>query len=205
MNKMVKTAALVAFAAVFIVFNAKPAAALDLKGAMGKVANEAAKSTEKTAAVNLQKVINNSIEAKGPMKTVQIVEVPAEYNGSFAQLMATIPDEPTNVCMPAHLTPAYMTTTGKALIDSVASEEVKAYIPCDDKKRLIVLTLSKTKNEASNTTVFLYAKDADGDVCKTKATMPTYKLSETQVFRFSDFMLNDDCKKKADAATKSKK
>jgi len=205
MNKMVKTAALIAFVAVFFVFDVKPAAALDLKGTIGKVANDATKSAEKSAANNVQKVINNSVDAKGPLKTVQITEIPAEYSDFFAQLMATIPDEPTNACLPAYLTPAYITTTGKPLIDSVASGEVKVYTPCDDKKRLLVLTLSKTKNETSNATVFLYAKDADGDVCKSKATMPIYKLSETQVFRFSDFILNDDCKKKADAITKTKK
>jgi len=201
MNKMVKTVALVAFAAVFF----EPAAALDLKGALGKAAGDAAKSTE-NAVVNTAMKSINSIDAKGPLKTVTITGIPAEYNDFYAQVMATVTDEPTNVCLPAYLTPAYMTTKDKVLMDSVTSGQVKAYTPCDDKKRLIVLTLSKTKNENnSNATVFLYAKDAEKDACKAKATMPTYKLSETQEFHFKDFILNDDCKKVADGASKSKK
>jgi len=195
MNKMAKMATLVAFTAVFSVFSVKPAVALDL----GKTMGGAIKSVEKSADKAVKTAVN-AMEPKGPIKVIQITGIPSEYESFYAQVIAVVPETSTDICMPSWL------TLKDNLIDTVEAGKVKTYTPCDDKKRLITLTLTKTKDENNTSGVgFIYAKDAGSDVCKTKEKMPTYKLSELQVFHFADFMLNEDCKKIADKVDKTDK
>ena len=204
MNKNVKTATLVAFTAAFSVFSVKPALALDLGKAMGG----AMKSTGK--AVNeVMKASDKLTEAKGPLKYIDISDVPSEYNGYYAQMMATVIDNPLDVCMPPYLTPGYRAEDENTIpmVDSVKAGELTVRIPCDDKKRMLSLILSKTKNENNTSTAgFTYAKGTGLDGCKSKATMPTYKLSEKQKFSFKDFVKNEDCNAVLDKEkSKSKK
>ena len=204
MNKKVKIATLVAFTVAFSVFSVKPAAALDLNKAMGG----ALKSTGK--AVNeVMKASDKLTEAKGPLKYIDISDVPSEYNGYFAQMMAVVIDNPLDVCMPPYLTPGYRAESENSIpmIDSVqAGGDLTVRIPCDEKKRLITLILSKTKDENNTSTGgWIYAKGSSLESCKSKATMPAYKLSERQKFSFKDFIKNEDCKAVADKAEKDNK
>jgi len=197
MNNVVKTAALVAFAVVFSMFSSKPLAAVDFSKAVGKVTNDALKSVTNSAV----KVANNAIEPKGPVKEITVTGIPSEYEGYYAMVIAAIPEDPMNTCMPHYLTVG----SEAAVLDSVKAGVVKVYTPCDDKKRLITVTFSKTKDEKNTSAAgFIYAKDAV-DACKTKAKMPTYKLLASQTFKFSDFMANETCKKIADGISKAKK
>jgi hypothetical protein len=189
MNKTVKIASFVAFTAIFSVFtgcpsNLKQATAMDLSNAAGK------------AASGVIKAANKAMEPKGPIKVINITGVPSEYEGYFAQIIAAIPEDPYNSCMPPYLTLGYEGTP----VDTVSAGEVKVHIPCDSKERLITLTI--TKDGSSADAGFIYAKDADRDVCKSKETMPVYSLSDAQIFSFSDFMPNETCKGIADAANK---
>ncbi|MDR2595629.1 MAG: hypothetical protein LBC87_12745 [Fibromonadaceae bacterium] len=203
MNKKVKIATLVAFTVAFSVFSVKPAAALDL----GKAVGGALKSTGK-AANEMIKASDKLTEAKGPLKYIEISDIPSEYNGYYAQMMAPVIDNPLDVCMPPYLTPGYRPDDNTpAMVDSVNTGELTVRIPCDDKKRMLSLILSKTKNENNTSTGgWIYAKGTGLDGCKSKATMPTYKLSERQKFSFKDFVKNEDCNAVADKEkSKSKK
>jgi hypothetical protein len=208
MNKKVKIATLVTFAAAFSVFGVKPALALDFGKAMGSAIKSADKSAGKSAgkiAQDVLKAADKLMEPKGPLKYIQIVNVPSEYEGYYAQVMATVIENPIDVCMPAYLTLGYQ-NANPALIDSVQEGKVMVHTPCDDKKRLIALTLTKTKDENNTTGAgFIYAKDSGLDACKSKVTMPAYVLSEKQIFHFVDFIKNEDCNAVADAATKKSK
>jgi len=203
MNKVVKTSALIAFAAIFSVFSVKPAAAIDFSKTIGKIKDDAVKS----ATNNTVKAVNKAIESK-PIKEIQITGIPSEYEGYYAMIMASVPEASTDICMPSYLTlgASALGATEGAIVDTVKAGAVKVSTPCDDKKRLIVLTLTKTRGE-KNTEAggFIYAKDAGNDVCKSKAAMPIYKLSEKQTFSFGDFIKNETCKNIADGVAKIKK
>jgi len=195
MNKMVT---LIAFAAAFSVFSTKSLAAIDFSKAMGKATNDAMKA----AATQAVKTVTKSREPKGPLKTIVITGIPSEYDGSYAMVMATLLDDPFDVCMPPYLTKGYEGTP----VDSVVAGEVKIFSPCDEKKRLITVTFSKVKNDSNATASgYIYAKDSAKDVCKSRAKMPSYKLSPSQTFVFGDFMTNEACQKIADEANKSSK
>jgi len=203
MNKVVKTATLIAFTAMFAVFSVKPAAAIDFSKALDKAANsKATKDAVKSVTNATVKMVDKVITPKGPTREIQITGIPSEYQGHYAQIMASLPEDPMDVCMPSYLTSA-ATSAGEgaiSVLDTVNAGEVKTSTPCDDKKRLVVLILTKTKDEkTTDGGGFIYAKDASGDACKSKATMPVYKLSDKQTFRFSDFISNESCKKIADA------
>jgi hypothetical protein len=206
MNKKVKIATLVACAAAFSVFSVKPAVALDLGKAMGGAIKSVEKSTGKSAeniTKDALKATTKLIEPKGPMKYIQIINVPSEYEGYYAQIMAASVENPMDACMPAYLTAGYY---DQGIVDSVEAGKVVVHTPCDDKKRLITLTLSKTKDENNTAAAgFIYAKDSGIDACKSKVTMPAYVLSEKPTFHFTDFIKNEDCKAVADAATKKSK
>jgi len=202
MNKKVKIATLVAFTAAFFVFSVKPAVALDL----GKTIGSALKSPGK-AMNEVIKATDKLTEAKGPLKYVEILDVPSEYEGYFAQIMAAVIDNPLDVCMPPYLTDGYRADNNTPpMVDSVKAGDLTVRIPCDDKKRLISLILSKIKDENNTSTGgWIYAKGIGLDGCKSKATMPAYKLSEKQTFSFKDFVKNEDCNAVADKAEKDKK
>jgi len=198
MNKVIKTANLIAFTAMLSVFSVKPASADFLSKVIGKATDEAVKSAVKTAA--------KSIESKGPTKEIQITDIPSEYEGHFAMIMASLPDDAKNICVPSYLTLETIGSAKEVVIDTVSAGAVTITTPCDDQKRLIVLTLSKTRDkDTTSAGGFIYAKDAGGDVCKSKAAMPIYKLSEKQTFSFKNFMSNETCKKIADGVAKAKK
>jgi len=143
-----------------------------------------------------------SIGPKGPMKEIKITDIPPEYEGYYAMISAQMLEDPANICWPAYMTYGYYETYTP---DTVATGEVKISTPCDGTKRLITLTFSKTKDKDNTSAAgFIYIKDAGSDVCKSKETMPSHSLSETQAFSFSDFMPNEKCKEIADAAKSGK-
>jgi len=202
MNKVVKTATLIAFAVALSVFGVKPAAAaFDLSKTIGKAKEKAKDDAIKSVTNTAIKEANKAITPKGPTKEIQITDIPSEYDGHYATVMAALPESSMDVCIPSYLTIG----SDGTLIDTVKAGEVKVYTPCDDKKRLITIVFSKTKDKDTTSAAgFIYAKDAGKDVCKSKTAMPVYKLSEKQTFRFSDFISNESCKNIADAV-KSKK
>jgi len=198
MNKVVKTTGLIAFAVAFSVFSVKPAAAIDFSKAIGKATDKATDNAIKSAL----KEANKAIEPKGPVKEIQITGVPSEYEGYFAIIMAALPEDPMDACIPSYLTIG----SNGTLIDTVKTGQVKIHTPCDDKKRFISITFSKTKDkDTTSAAAFIYVKDAGKDVCKSKSAMPAYKILEKQTFLFSDFMSNETCKKISDGASKGKK
>jgi len=201
MNKKVKIASLVAIAAAFSVFSVKPAAALDLNKAVGGALKSTGKAMEE-----VMKASDKFSEAKGPLKYVEISDLPSEYDGYYAQIMAPMIDNPLDVCLPPYLTLGYRADGNTpAMIDSVKAGELTVRIPCDDKKRMINLLLTKTKDENNSGAGFTYVKGSGINGCKSKATMPTYKLSEKQTFSFKDFVKNEDCNAALDNKSKSKK
>jgi len=195
MNKM---AGLIVFAVVFSVLSTKPMAAFDLS----KLKNDVKKAVTDSATNTALKAAAKAIEPKGPVKEIQITGVPSEYEGYFAIIMAALPEDPMDACIPSYLT---LGSNG-TLLDTVKTGQVKVHTPCDDKKRLISITFSKTKDkDTTSTAAFIYVKNAGKDVCKSKTAMPAYKLLEKQTFSFSDFMTNESCKKIADGTAKAKK
>lgn len=141
---------------------------------------------------------------KGPVKEIKITDIPSEYEGNFAMIIAATPEDANNSCWPSYMTYGYYDT---AVPDTVKAGEVKVLIPCDNAKRLITLTFTKTKEkdkDDASSAGFIYVKDSGSDACKYKETIPTYSLSDTQAFSFSDFILNEKCKEIADAAKKGK-
>ncbi|MDR2581862.1 MAG: hypothetical protein LBC75_00090 [Fibromonadaceae bacterium] len=208
MNKKVKIATLVAFTVAFSVFSVKPAAA---PPGLGKVMGDAIKSAEKATGKSADKLAEDALKAankiaepKGPIKEVRIVDIPSEYETNFASLVAGNLENSIDGCLPAW---SYLQYNGQPdMIDSVMNGSVAAYAPCDNKKRLISIIFTKTKDENNSKGAgFTYAKGVGLDGCKSKATMPTYVLAEKQTFSFKDFIKNEDCNAVADKAEKDKK
>jgi len=206
MNKKVKIATLVAFAATFSVFSVKPAVALDLGKAMGGAMKSVEKSTGKSAdklAADVLKAAAKAIEPKGPIKAVRITDIPSEFETNYAMLFAGNLENTLDNCMPAWL---YIEYNGQPnVIDSVMNGNVTTYTPCDSKKRMISVIFSKTKDENNSSgSGFTYVGGSGLDACKSKTTMPTYVVTDKQTLSFKDFVKNEDCNAALDKGEKDK-
>ncbi|MCL1956069.1 MAG: hypothetical protein FWF63_01980 [Fibromonadales bacterium] len=206
MNKKVKIATLVAFTLAFSVFSVKPAAALDLGKAMGGAMKSAEKATGKSAdklAEDALKAAAKIAEPKGPLKRVRVVDIPSEYETNYAMLFAGNLENSTDACMPAWL---YLEWNGQpGVIDSVMNGAVDTYTPCDNKKRLISVIFSKTKDEDNSKGAgFTYVGSSGLNACKSKATMITAVVTAGQTLSFKEFVKNEDCNAALDKAEKDK-